>query len=287
MFINDDILITQGATLTITGAVAMASDARIMVDKGARLEILGGKVTSACNELWRGIEVWGDKDLTQSPLSNQGVVVLSDGAIIENALIGIAATKFGINDVPDYTYSGGIILAREAEFINNKIATKIYPYQYGNSSYFIQCKFKTNRVLYENENPDCFVELMAGYGISFRGCSFDNSVSYETTWLANRGNGIEATDAQFEVIEECTLQEGGGECLEWENSTFAGLNYGIYATSTGLGGDAPIMDRCIFTGNNTGIYLGAVDESTITNCDFNIKKPLKEGSTMDHWWFVH
>ncbi|HQC60332.1 MAG TPA: hypothetical protein PK701_06335, partial [Bacteroidales bacterium] len=75
-----DIIIKQGVTLTITCKVLMPDQAKIIIEPGAKLILDGGTLTNACGTMWQGIEVWGNRDLSQYPQSNQGVVELKNGA---------------------------------------------------------------------------------------------------------------------------------------------------------------------------------------------------------------
>jgi len=75
-----DILVTSGTTLTITGKVAMANQGKITLENGAHLIINGGAITCWGN-LWNGIVL-----TTKSSL-------LLDNASIDNAELPIDAMK--------------------------------------------------------------------------------------------------------------------------------------------------------------------------------------------------
>jgi hypothetical protein len=79
-----DVEIEPGATLTIAagGEVYFPPSAKVVVKPGARLVLDSCLLTRRCTDRWRGIEVWGNEELGQSPSSNQGVLVMKNGATI-------------------------------------------------------------------------------------------------------------------------------------------------------------------------------------------------------------
>ena len=123
-----DIVVTNDATLTITGEVKMPIDSKIIVHPGARLIIDGGRITSAHDLPWSGIEVWGNY-FTHQYFTNgsfgQGYLELKNGAVIENAKCAVELWR------PDYwSTTGGIIHATDATFRNN--ATAVHALCYTN-----------------------------------------------------------------------------------------------------------------------------------------------------------
>lgn len=43
--------------------------------------------------MWQGIELLGNPDLPQTPESNQGIVEIINGAVIENATTGVSVSN--------------------------------------------------------------------------------------------------------------------------------------------------------------------------------------------------
>ena len=123
-----DIIVTNNSTLTITGEVKMPIDGKIIVHPGAKLVINGGKITSAHDQLWQGIEVWGNSSTHQYEVNGsygQGYLELKNGAIIENAKCAVELWHPGY-----YSTTGGIIHATDATFRNN--ATSVHALLYTN-----------------------------------------------------------------------------------------------------------------------------------------------------------
>lgn len=147
---NGDIIIEEGGTLTIESTVIMPFDRKIIVNRGGKLIVDGGLVTSECEHFWTGIEVHGHADQPHyshyaTQIANgtypvdsndHGVVVIKNGGTIENAHVGITNVKK--NNGAILTHSGGIIIAEEANFINCWKGVEMYqfrPDKAGSSTY--------------------------------------------------------------------------------------------------------------------------------------------------------
>lgn len=57
--LKGDLILEPGARLNIRSRIHFPSNARVIVKPGARLVLDGGTLTNACDEMWRGIELWG------------------------------------------------------------------------------------------------------------------------------------------------------------------------------------------------------------------------------------
>lgn|GEM_PF-5959465 len=125
-----DLIVRSGSILTITSTVKFIENKKIVVEPGAQLIIDGGILTSTCPGFWGGIEVQGNRTLPQIPISNQGYVRISYPGMIENANPGI------------YSYDGGIVIASDATFRNNKRSVNISNYPGTNQSYLRRCLFE-------------------------------------------------------------------------------------------------------------------------------------------------
>ncbi|MCF8369111.1 MAG: T9SS type A sorting domain-containing protein [Bacteroidales bacterium] len=247
------IIIKGGAKLSIKDMVYLKPGAKITVENGGELEVDGGVLSGHC--LWEGVEVWGNSN---SPLSeDQGLVVLKNGAVIENSLNGIYAARPG--PFPWYAnYYGGIIKAFDAEFINNRVSLKIPEYKYENRSVFKNCLFEINENnLFQGEFEN-MVLLSSVKGVDFVSCDFLNSLSNYC------GIGIKVVNSSFSVLGECYEQDPSGDCLSWDGGEgeFHNLHYGIY--TTGIGFLDPVqIKHTKFMNNLNGCYISAMDNVTI------------------------
>ncbi|MFA5566974.1 MAG: hypothetical protein WDA77_13800, partial [Acidimicrobiia bacterium] len=86
--IGNNIAVNSTAVLTITDSVLFLPNTQIIVLPGGKLILDGCTLTNACDgELWGGIEVHGTPTSSQNaPWSDQGVVILQNDAVIENAV---------------------------------------------------------------------------------------------------------------------------------------------------------------------------------------------------------
>ena len=89
--VRGDITIESGGELEISanGTLYMGPYARIIVQNGGKLTCNGGTITSACDRMWFGIEVWSLFDAVEEI---PGEVRLID-ANIKNAHVGVTVAK--------------------------------------------------------------------------------------------------------------------------------------------------------------------------------------------------
>lgn len=156
-YINYTLVIDSSATLTISSYAGFSPEAGIIVKQGGELVIDGGLLTKVCPDLWRGIQVWGS-DTVQYLNEYFGVVRLMNDAVIEYAYCGISnhCTLCDRN----LMQSGGIIMAEDAVFRNNRTDITFAPFknQYlGNelsySATFENCLFLTTDAFYPDFRP--------------------------------------------------------------------------------------------------------------------------------------
>ena len=243
----------------------MPEPSKIIVMPGGKLVIDGGHITKGCENPWQGIEVWGTASAPQDP-TNQGIVQLKNGAIIENAICGIRVVK--MEDLPppsmalpNYDYTGGIINANNAIFKNNTVAVQFYDYATNSKSSFRDCDFIVDDGYPGNENPGYAVKMSGMKGIVFTACDFVNNSSENCF-----GSGIYSFDSWLKVQGGCAnpLQQ---PCEVWVPGTFTNLEHGVYATSGGSI-NFPIISHVDFSNNHRGVYFSGTESGTVEFCDF-------------------
>ncbi|TVR77018.1 MAG: T9SS C-terminal target domain-containing protein [Chitinophagaceae bacterium] len=281
-----DLIIKSGNTLTITCKVLMPDDAKIIVEPNAKLIIDGGKITNACNGLWKGIEVWGDNEQHQytiNYINQQGKVHLKNGAIIDGAEIGIAT--YNPNEYNRNT--GGIIIAEDATFKNCKNAVFLFPYQnfYPNNPSQLRpnlSRFDNVEFIANGENYNSGVNYGTGMvvlwgvnGVRFRGCKFLNLD--ENTESSNwERSGITSLDANYTVTSLCVTVPGvfnpPFSCPPQNivRSKFENLKQGIWAGKYSDPFKTYTVENSDFIGNRTGILNAGVDYATIVLNNFEI-----------------
>ncbi|MBW7868622.1 MAG: hypothetical protein H3C31_09890, partial [Brumimicrobium sp.] len=147
--IGSNLIIEDGASLTIKCKVHFSPDAKVIIKQGGKLIIDGGTLTNEYDSYWQGIEVWGTSTKNQYPQGSptyQGILIVRNGGTIENAHAG--ATNWKPND---YDAIGGVIQATDAIFRNNRVDVGFVTYQnfapskpyikVGNHSFFRNTEF--------------------------------------------------------------------------------------------------------------------------------------------------
>ena len=264
--VMQDIVVEDGGELTLSScSLEFDEYANIVVKTGGRLNvnrtILTNNASCENNKLWPGIEVWGNPNEDQIPLSNQGMVSIDSASTISNAHVGVLA--YGdpnIRDAGDTKYkgaTGGIIQAKDAHFLNNEVAVEFAPYPYASISYFDACHFETTDTLLENKVPDYFVKLYGVEGIEMDSCVFENNSS--TDYF---GNGIHSSDAHYSLDGNCT--DNQTPCSNYEYSKMRNLNYAIKAEEHN---QAKYIDvrHTRFTDNYKGVYMSSINDARFTS----------------------
>ena len=293
---NADLVeIRPGSQLTLENTtLRMVNDGQIIVQRGAKLIIDNSTITNACvNGTWYGIEVWGNLDEPNNshdgitpvmlkatgpnsypqdvaPEKDHGVVVLTNGAILENAYNAITTQRKG-GSYP--TYYGGIVYAEDSEFLNNGRCVEFMQFDFDdNASQFVNCTFRVDKELNDPDNYQ-FVTIWdvtwkssdseGNEKFTFENCLFEssfnplevlqgNSITGKALW------GILAIDSEFSV----------------ESSRFISMEQGILAHSTT--GDFPSV-RVIGENDPTepdfedlfmGIFVGGALSTEVENCYF-------------------
>lgn len=263
VYMQEDLIVNAGITLTIKSNVYMPSEAEIIVERGARLIIDGGRITDKCGDLWKGIVVQGTHDSNQFPYSNQGYIQLKNGAIIENANKAILAE------------GGAVVRASGSTFLNNRNDVWLEPYtspSYPNMnySYFTSCEFKTEGQLNDiTKYPVIHLRIDNVSGIIVKNCHFSNDRTHDFSdepgplYANYRGIGILAIDSDFKVIPNCaTIQQYGVPCPSPLRNTFEGLYYGIKAKAINSSATVTIK-QSDFTHNYRGLLLENINTPSV------------------------
>ncbi len=194
-FIQGNVIVETGAELLLTGSLSMNEDAYILVERGARLWVHGGLITS-CGDDWRGIMVEGnginqpDNPLAFLNANDAGVVVVDLLGTIENASSAIFARGMNGSDKSKY---GGLVFCDNARFYDNDRAVEFYPFS-NDKSQFINTTMQNGR-----------------YGISL--------------W---NNHGVEIIDCNIINMSEDGVYSEEGTISIFDNTLFLGNNYGVY-----------------------------------------------------------
>lgn len=282
--ILQSVIVDAGAKLTIRGNIEMGRGRSISVMPGGKLSIEGGSISSNCADLWEGIKVYGNPDFNKN--EERGQVFLGYGASIKNAIV--ALESIGIDSIgnPVEGTSGGIIEARNANFINNRISVKINSSSGINPSSFKLCRFTTNNALLDGSLPGDMVVINNTDGIVFLSCQFENALSPSTQPYHLRGAGIRSLNSSFTVNRFNTDSIPFGLNSQ---PLFKQLSTGIYAIHT-LPGNIITINKANFERNLTGAYISGAGLVKVTQSSFRMAstnapvsiKPLTAGLYLDH-----
>jgi len=257
---NNDIVIKSGGVLTINGTVKFTKEAKIIIEPGGQLIVNGGTLSNLCNnEFWQGVIVKGHNTKSQFDETQHGKVVLLNNATISNAIYGIQTLR----NNGDTTRGGGIILAYNANFINNQTAVKMRKYSNislnsGNSFIDIST-FKNCNFTYNNTNIplQSFINLDKIKGIEIMGCKFKNNSTNIAPNYSNAGIGIISNESYFNIDNYINQSE------------FHNLQYGIYASSP-INLYGITVKNTIFDNNLHGAYALGMNNIWFTSNEFRI-----------------
>ncbi len=262
-----DIVVKEGATLTLKCRLEMVPEASIIVERGGLLIVDGATITSArCGGiehegLWKGIQVWGDKNKAQYQLTPQGFhcqgrIEVRNEAIIENAEVAIQANR------PDYwNYGGGIVKILGATIRNcwKGVHFTSYP-NWPSSSYIKYSTFETTKELINGDVPQTFIEGWEFKGVKVYACTFRNTNPNVSTYN-DLGKGIYLESAKSEIagLTTAVLSDFCDETNpDWQPNIFENLYKGVHLLN--------------FGGMQTnGLFTSTITRNYFKNCIYGIE----------------
>lgn len=235
---------------------AISRRAGLVVEPGGYLEIrratLGG--LDACNGMWEGVQVLGDPEKSQRPVTQQGRLVARNGATIRDAVVGVhvGGTTYNENGhlAATFTHAGGIVQMKGARLLDDRKGVAFLPYlpppphpNAINLSYFNDVTFESDAFMRDPDyvTPDGrrvavneHLSLFGVRGVRVSGSTFRNTVPATELDPDVRGTGIAAFDATFSVSEGCQSLPifPFPNCLEPDPTEFQGLTAGIVSGTT-------------------------------------------------------
>jgi hypothetical protein len=203
-YFKGDIIVQPDVTLDIRCGVAMTKGSRILVKPRGQLVINGGTVTCISGEVWNGIYLEGTAGQPSGVGSNtvnpgsspfQGVLRMMNNATVSQASVGV------YNHGGSVATAGGIILAQNSNFINNRTDVMILGSGQQsltptfNPSWFNNCQFLTTGPIGPTLTPIQHIRIAKATGVQFRGCTF----KFTGPAYTYPGYGISSTDASYLV----------------------------------------------------------------------------------------
>jgi len=188
--ISGDLIIQTGTELTINSQFNFSDCSRLIVERGARLIVDGGTLTS-CNTQWQGIIVEGSNFTGGGQLNNPlgalnpnlaGTVVLRNGAIIENANTAISMVPTHLGN--QATHFGGLVDAEDSVIRDCNRGMAFMSHMFADRSQISNCEI-----------------LNVDFGITLWEC---DDVLVENTCFDNITNiGILTIDSDIIVQDGC------------------------------------------------------------------------------------
>lgn len=273
---QSDIIIESSGFLTIHSSVAMPENAKIVVECGGKLIIDGGSLTTACKGSWQGIQVWGNSSATQFPDEygnyQQGYLKLKNGATIENAIVAVDLWK-----PDDFSKTGGIVYATDANFLNNAKSVHALCYRNFNPNYpgiefdyasnFKNCVFEITQDYFGDATFYKHVDLAHVKGIDFQGCDF--SLAQNVTGVSTWNHAIAGYTAKFGVSAICNSPQNPCPEIEYDRSTFTGFYSAVNADNEGY----PVtfsVNRADFINNAYGVKTHYMNNASVLFSNFEI-----------------
>jgi hypothetical protein len=216
--LRGNLVIKSGVTITLNNTRLEVADneynfrkSKIIIERGGKLVVVNGSeitsVTGCENAMWEGIEIHGNPTQSFNDETKQGSLLIVNSTI-SNALIGVSTVKkefytdyssCQLEEVSqnDDNYSGGIIKATLATFINNRNDVDLYFTADRNASFFYGCRFFTDGFLNKPFlSHRAHVKIHARKAVSditFLGCEFENKTPQMFDYDKRR-TGIESTE---------------------------------------------------------------------------------------------
>ena len=268
-----DLVIPNGVTLTLKCELNMPEQGSIIIEPGGELIIDGGEVTGTLNKLWRGIQVLGNSNQNQVQ-GLQGRLRTKNGAVLRDMEYGVVNHGYGSTDNVLWATTGGLILAKDATFINNKrdIGFQVYKNIHNgneiqNLSLIENCHFEVDEefILEKGEKPH-FVAVHMNNGIRIRGNTFIDTrfegKSYDIS-------AINVVDGTIHVESKCASQVT--PCTEYDNNRFENLRRGIFILGDGPGANFySKIKNAEFYNNYAGAYIGGTNFTEVVQNDVKI-----------------
>lgn len=204
-----DIVIKNGAHVTIQATISLSENSNIIVERGAKLTLDGAYLTTCPNTpFWQGIKIIGNNRKAQgypsaSFTDPQGACLnVINNSLIENALVAIDADPyFDIHSSRPDLYSGGLITIHNASIQNCKTGIKMG--KYGLPKPLIN-------VYEENSSIQNLTLLGSDVGIKLR-----------------LNKGLSIIESQFEINDYGTGIHCNSSTMTFENNSIEGGEYGI------------------------------------------------------------
>jgi hypothetical protein len=271
--LQHNLIIDSASSLTIHNSrVNFPRDASITIKRGGKL-ILDNALLTSCNndEMWGGIQVWGDSAKPQTDLTAHGKLEIKNGSIIENAhnavIMARVDNQSGAGNI-HWDYTGGIIEAEYSVFrnIGRAVAFLSYHnkhiptgYEMKNASKIEYCQFINNRRLnISTKRLYAFITMFDVLNVTVRGNTFTNEAPRSADVTGNIGIYLEHAHLNLNAN------------IPAFQNTFQGLRHGIYVRNFNQAYRLQVKNNK-FIDNYRGIRIENSVQPKIVDNEFKIK----------------
>lgn len=255
-----DVVVKNGATLTITCQVHMSPKGEIVVERGGKLVVDGGLITGDCSDNWKGVVVEGDVPGKQS---QSGKVVLKNSAILEHARNAISMNPDHLpwNDGGLQNFYGGLVEAENSTIRNCVRGVEFMRYGRGG----IKDKSWFKNVTFENLAHEG-VSMWADDGVTFDDCTFKNIgrrgiLPFDCEAIVRESNTFESQPIGVDIVTTYPIifsskigEKGLG------SNTFLCQSAGVNIQSSGNVEPLTIFNNAVFYFVKTG--------TPVTSCKY-------------------
>jgi hypothetical protein len=237
-YINANIIIKTGSQLTLECKLFLGLEKRIIVERGAKLYVNSGTISSLCDGFWDGIHVHGNVYKEQPIYSTQfnalaaddaGIVEISNASLIENARIAISTDAPGMSYPDQVARWGGVVHVQESRFENNKKVAAFMKYP---KTGFIKNKslFYHNTISIDNSTntiDPIGVTIWDTHGVTFSWNTFEKGLTHcifgiDYSATVKQNNFYDVKNAH--ILMESTTSGGGSKETIIDDNTFYGKN---------------------------------------------------------------
>lgn len=272
-------LLMQSPNATVTGQDSYTETLDMLVNQSG-IPNFSTASHSEDKKRFYGVQLKSSPNLNQelnenTYATNQGLIVMKNGATIENAICGIEALTNSLTPgISNKKFGGGLALLYDANILNCITGVRMYPYEFNNTlnkveknkSRFIDVNFKTdNNWIDPDIQPIAFVDLRGVKDVKFKACNFENIRTNQS--IQDRGDGIRLLDASIVMGALCT--SGTPTCTSWNRNTFINTNYGVRASMVDINKQITI-DRADFENVYHGIHVINSHAAAITRCSLEV-----------------
>jgi len=257
-----NIIIKNGASLTVTCELKMPQNAKIIVEPGGKLIVDGGTIWNSCGSFWGGIEVRSNTVNSQFYSSgavnyqDHGFVHVKNGSQIRNAEVGIYR-KTQVSGTNSHK-GGGIVKVENSNFINNQFGIYMEPFEgtrpgtyqkLKDLSYITNTDFYTTGTYPSSSRPPLHqIFLLGTNGVDITSCEFNDNA----TITNGRHVGITSVNSSAKIF----------------NNEFNDLKEAVRLVNT-YKKPAIRVEENDFNNCQTGTFSQNADNSLIVNNDFN------------------